>query len=334
MEIKINRQTNIKIPSAILIISTKELNFNDKLIYGLHYSYSLKGKITHLTNKEIGAILNIKENTVQNSRKKMCELGYLVRLKKGQLTIVEEKLTQLEEEQQSKSTKAERDLRAILLPFEIYNSDLVGGAKLLWGEFNTFRETKDGYKSMREYTSKRLSSSESSISNWTTLLNDKGFLDSYNYNRSHNGSQRTIRTKHFERDSDTIIEEELPLLQKTTKDLPLIQKKIEDLPPIITETFVEQTHNEVNEQYRGITSYAEVKLRIKAEKKLNKRGNLLPTPQQIQREVDILKQKQIIKDKVLTPMEVQLIEQRETMELEQRRAKIIAKQNKQNNKSK
>lgn len=200
MEVKINKKTDIKIPAEIL--SNDVLSLNDKLIYGLHYSYSLKKKHTHLTNIEIADIFCLNVNTVSKSHQTMYKLGYLEKVKKKEIIIVEAKLKELKVQQKTKPTKAEKDRRDIILPFEVYHTELKTGAKLLWGEYNTFRDTKDGYKATREYAAKRLNVDENSISNWTIELNDNDFFEEYDLKISSDGSQRVVRTKQYKRENN------------------------------------------------------------------------------------------------------------------------------------
>ena len=102
MEVKINKKTDIKIPAEIL--SNDVLSLNDKLIYGLHYSYSLKKKHTHLTNIEIADIFCLNVNTVSKSHQTMYKLGYLEKVKKKEVVIVEAKLKELKAQQKTKLT--------------------------------------------------------------------------------------------------------------------------------------------------------------------------------------------------------------------------------------
>ena len=147
---------HILIPSEILEL---KISNNEKIVLGFIYSLNKIGGITTMSNKRIAEYLCLTENTISTTLKKLQELTYVEKESKGYVLS--------EEVQQSLNSSGER---SISLPFEIFHSKLPGGAKLLWGEYNSLSKGEKVYHASREYIRKRLQISESSISNYTTLL--------------------------------------------------------------------------------------------------------------------------------------------------------------------
>lgn len=93
--------------------------------------------------------------------------------------------------------------RAILLPYEIFNSELPSGAKLLWGEYNSLSKGDKPYFASRDFIYKRLKISKGSISNYTTLLHDNQYLTENILYSGYKFKTRAVITKRFERNHST-----------------------------------------------------------------------------------------------------------------------------------
>ena len=96
--------------------------------------------------------------------------------------------------------KPNNEVEEIFIPFEIYSKDIKAGAKLLWGEYNRFRDTEKAYIVGREKTAEYIGSSIASVTNWTKELEEKGMLEEYEVNYGKKGSQRIVRTKNFNKE--------------------------------------------------------------------------------------------------------------------------------------
>ena len=95
-----------------------------------------------------------------------------------------------------------------IIPFEIYNHPiLTTGSKLLWAEYNTLSNSEKGYFKKRETTSKLMNVSVGSISKWTQLLLNYGFLEEYKVTSGYFNKQKFVRTIKFKRDKEKPIEE-------------------------------------------------------------------------------------------------------------------------------
>ncbi len=173
----------LHIPYEILQL---DLNFNDKLFLGLVHTSNLKDTMLKMTNKRISNFLNINENTVSKCLSKLFKL-HLIN-KKDEGYILNENLHHKIKNYTQKT---------IVLPHEVFGSDLPAGAKILWGEYNTQRE--NGYFASRQYTSQQIKASASSISNWTMLLEDNGFLEYRKVYSGYKYKQRLIKTTYYNR---------------------------------------------------------------------------------------------------------------------------------------
>lgn len=183
------KEITLVIPTPIL--SSKELSEKDKLIFGLHYAYFKKGNATFESNIEIAKRLLLHANTVGKSNT-LFEENQLIRKENSTYVVVKEMLDTLE--------KPNNEVEEILIPFEVYSKDIKAGAKLLWGEYNRFRNTEEGYKVRREKTAEYIGGSIASVTNWTKELYDNGMLEQYEVNYSKKGSQRIVRTRDFNKE--------------------------------------------------------------------------------------------------------------------------------------
>src|SRR5690606_7534981 len=92
--------------------------------------------------------------------------------------------------------KPNNEVEEIFIPFEVYSRDIKAGAKLLWGEYNRFRDTEKGYIVGREKTAEYIGSSIASVTNWTKELDKNGMFEQYNVHYGKKGSQKIVRTKN------------------------------------------------------------------------------------------------------------------------------------------
>ncbi len=180
------KRFNILIPSEIL-----ELNIttNEKIVLGFICSLDNKAGITTMSNKRIAKYLCLSENTISTTLKSLQELTFIEKQSKGYVLS--------EEVQKASFSSGER---SILLPFEIFHSKLPSGAKLLWGEYNSFSKGEKVCTAGRKYISERLKISESSISNYTTLLYDNQFLVKNEIFSGYKFKKRGVVTKKFDRE--------------------------------------------------------------------------------------------------------------------------------------
>ena len=178
------------------IVENNELNPTEKLILFLSYTFS-KSKLgyTVLTNKEIGEIFSINENTIGKYRKKLVERGYEVK-EKNKYYLTDKYL--------EVNPKSKRDLK---IPYEVYSKKISSGSKLLWGEHNSLsnRGKIESFAS-REYLSNRLNCSIDSITNWTNELIESDLLSDYNLVGSGGSRQRRVKTIDFSKGSNNLIQ--------------------------------------------------------------------------------------------------------------------------------
>ncbi|MBW4360660.1 helix-turn-helix domain-containing protein [Flavobacterium taihuense] len=176
---------NILIPSEILEL---KITTNEKIVLGFIYSLNNIGHITTMSNKRIAEYLCLSENTISTTLKSLQQLTFIEKQPKGYVLS--------EEVQQSVNSSKER---SILLFFEVFHSKLPSGAKLLWGEYNSLSKGEKVYFGSRKYVSGRLRISESSISNYTTLLYDNQFLIKNELFSGYKFKKRSVVTKKFDR---------------------------------------------------------------------------------------------------------------------------------------
>src|SRR5690606_31519425 len=140
---------NILIPTAILEM---DLTPNLKIVLGFIYSVCEKRGYVNMTNKRISRYLCLTENTISTTMKELRQLTFIQKTDKGDVLSSE-----------VQQTIQQRKDRTILIPFEVFNSKLPPGAKILWGEYNSLSKGKKPYYASREYTSKRLNMNKSRI---------------------------------------------------------------------------------------------------------------------------------------------------------------------------
>jgi len=176
---------NILISSEILKL---KITTNEKIVLGFICSLNNIGKITTMNNKRIAEYLCLSENTISTTLMSLQQLTFIEKQLKGYVLS--------EEAQQSIDSSVER---SILLPFEVFHSQLPSGAKLLWGEYNSLSKGEKAYFASRKYIRERLRISESSISNYTTLLYDNQFLITNELFSGYKFKKRAVITKKFDR---------------------------------------------------------------------------------------------------------------------------------------
>ncbi|MDG3582952.1 hypothetical protein [Galbibacter pacificus] len=165
------------IPQTVL--SLKTLKPNDKLVYGIHYALSKKKGYTRYTNVSIARMLGIHPNLVGQAQMNLIE-AHLIEKNEAGYVIVKNELYQKE--------------RNIYIFYPVYSYKLNPGAKLLWGEYNSFSKGREVYFASREYSALRLGVSVQSITAWTKQLFKEGFLTRY---ETHSGGRKIV-TKSFE----------------------------------------------------------------------------------------------------------------------------------------
>ncbi|MCQ9635645.1 helix-turn-helix domain-containing protein [Chryseobacterium sp. WG23] len=192
------KKLNIKVPPAIL--ANRELSITEKLILALDYSFSLKSGFNILTHIDVAELLQLHKNTVQKSRKRLIEKGYLVKDTEDKRKFV---LTDKLKDVEIPLVNGKKDNRTIIILFDIYNHpDLQEGSKLLWGEYNSMSKTEKGYFQKRETTAKRFNVSIDSITNWTKELEQYDFLDEYTVKSGYHTKQKIVRTKDLKKDKE------------------------------------------------------------------------------------------------------------------------------------
>lgn len=176
---------NILLPPEIL--SSQKLSFNEKLLLGLYHTHHKKLGFTAMTNKDIGELFSLHPNIIGYCRKSLLEQGYIaIEKRKVYITgkIVLDPIELI-------------DSRAVLIPKQIYQTKIPTGAKLLWGEYNSFSKGEKPYFSTREYTANRLNASKESITQWTKILEDHHFL-TQTYIIGYGKNERQITTCRFD----------------------------------------------------------------------------------------------------------------------------------------
>lgn len=198
------------IPTSILILRNKELNANDKLVFGLHYAHFRKQRPTLETNIEIKELINLHPNIVSRCNLKLLKKQYIKRVTGG-FEVIEETLNQLS---QPKGTME------IILPFEVYGrKNIGGGEKLLWGEFNKFRNTEYGCYETKETVANNIGCSKISVISWERKLLEQRMIQYGEYR-----NKRTVFTVDFrdlpteailpKEQIQTIVNEPLPIADK------------------------------------------------------------------------------------------------------------------------
>lgn len=171
------------------ILTSDFLGFNEKIVLSLHYTFSTKGGYSNLLSKDIAELLCLHKNIVSLCHKNLILLELIE--KKGRVIRVTNKLKELK--------NLSKDKRTVLIPFEIYHTNIPAGAKLLWGEYNSLSKGKGIYFSKRETTAQRLGCNLESVTNWTKVLNKRGFLEDYWLVHGYGCNQKRVITKTFKR---------------------------------------------------------------------------------------------------------------------------------------
>lgn len=275
----IKKEISIVVPPEIY--TNKELSISEKLLLALDYSYNNKKGYTKLSNKWIGKILNQHQNTVGKNRKSLVEKGYLEKdsMDKRKYLLITEKLNNVE----IPSIEGKIDKRKLILPFEIYNHpNLTDGAKLFWGNVNSFRESKNGYYEQRTKAKIRFDVSEDTITNWTNELQRNDLLEEYHikFNERDATKYRTMRTKDLS-DLDLLNENTYNIVKSTTIERkPIIEREEYVFEPLgaidVSELYSEKpnendfsNNNDFNkniEKKGGVKGYSQLGIK---EKKYN-----------------------------------------------------------------
>lgn len=179
------KQLGIRIPATIL--SHTELSLNQKLILGLDYTFSKKMGFTSMSNKDVSDLIELHPNIISYCRKQLTNKGFIN--KQGRIYSITEKHQEFKVD----------DNREVIIPCEVYrNSNIITGAKLLWGEYNSISKGHKEYFAKRLYTAKRLNASEESVTNWTKQLRDNYLLSAYFLKKGFCQRQKIIITSTFD----------------------------------------------------------------------------------------------------------------------------------------
>lgn len=159
------KEIALVIPTAIL--KDANLKERDKLVFGLHYAYFKKERATYLTNIQIGKKLQLHYNDVGKSHKT---------LEQRQLLIKEDNVFKVVEQTVVEMQKNIEGAQQIILPYLVYSKKLNKGAMLLWGEYNRFKNQKEGCYSHRQTIADNIGGSLASITNWSKELEDADLI--------------------------------------------------------------------------------------------------------------------------------------------------------------
>lgn len=171
------------------ILSCDFISFNEKVILSLHYTFSTKSGYTNLLSKDIAKLLCLHKNIVS-----LCHTNLIL------LELIEKKGREIRLTNKLKELKnLSKDKRTVLIPFEIYHTNIPAGAKLLWAEYNSLSKGKEIYFAKRETTAQRLGCNIESITNWTKVLNKRGFLEGYWLVHGYACNQKRVITTTFKR---------------------------------------------------------------------------------------------------------------------------------------
>lgn len=244
------REINIIVPPEIY--TNKELSTSEKLLLALDYSYNSKKGYTQLSNKWVGKLLNLHQNTISKNRKSLIEKGYLKKdsTDNRKYILIAEKLKTVK----LPLIKGKIDKRKLILPFEIYNHpNLTEGAKLFWGDVNSFSENKDGYYQQRMTAKLRFNVSKDTITNWTKELRGASLIEyQIKYDPRTGVKYRIMRTRDLS---------DVDFPTETTKNL-----KTED-----TKGIPEKIINNKEDEYKieplgGLQKYSDLNINKKGEK--------------------------------------------------------------------
>lgn len=231
------KEIALVLPTSILRIKNKQLNPNDKLLFGLHYAYYAKKGKTFLTIVEMGKQLDLHTNIVSNSITKL-ENQQLIRKVKGGYEIIQNTVVERQREIEG--------AQEILIPFEVYNvskkkkgeTRLSGGAILLWAEYNKYRKTSKGYYASRETTAENIGSSKSILSKWTNELEERQMIER-TLKHGRKGRELTIRTLDLSNTKTLPNKDNTISPLKQNELLPKISVETENAPRKIVKTYRE-----------------------------------------------------------------------------------------------
>jgi len=244
------REINITVPPEIY--TNKELSTSEKLLLALDYSYNSKKGYTQLSNKWVGKLLNQHQNTVGKNRKSLIEKGYLEKdsTDKRKYILISEKLKTVK----LPLIKGKTDRRKLILPFEIYNyPNLTEGAKLFWGDINSFSENKDGYYQQRMTAKLRFNVSKDTITNWTNELRGASLIEyQIKYDHRTGVKYRIMRTKDLSN---------VDFSAETTKNI-----EIEDTKGIPEKIFPQEEDKFKIKPLGGLQKYSGLNINKKVEK--------------------------------------------------------------------
>lgn len=199
----LNKRLNLKVSAEIL--SNTELNLSEKLVLSLDYTLSTKRGYNIITNLSIGELLRLHPNIVSGCRRNLIKKGYLIKDDNDKRVY---RLTDKLKSVEIPLINGKKDVRTIVIPFEIYNHPhLQTGSKLLFGEYNSMSKSEKGYFSKRDTTSKRMNVSIGSITNWTKELERFNLLFEYKIKSGYYTKQKTVRTKEFKREIEKPIDD-------------------------------------------------------------------------------------------------------------------------------
>ncbi|ALR30819.1 hypothetical protein ATE47_09895 [Chryseobacterium sp. IHB B 17019] len=244
------REINITVPPEIY--TNKELSISEKLLLALDYSYNSKKGYTYLSNKWVGKLLNLHQNTISKNRKSLIEKGYLEKdsTDNRKYILISEKLKTVK----LPLIKGKTDSRKLILPFEIYNHpNLTEGAKLFWGDVNSFSENKDGYYQQRITAKLRFNVSKDTITNWTNELRGESLIEyQIKFDPRTGVKYRIMRTKDL-------------------SDVDFFDETIKNIEKEDTQGITEKIFNNQEDEYKieplgGLQKYSDLNINKKREK--------------------------------------------------------------------
>lgn len=209
------KEITLVIPTSIL--SSDKLNPNDKLVFGLHYAYFKKGQKTYETIVGMSKKLRLHTNIISKSCSKLVKLNYLKK-EDGVYFVQKEIIEQLQT--QIKGTEE------VLLPFELYSMKISSGSKLLWVEYNKYKNKEEGYYSLRKTTAENIGSSTASVTTWKKELYLHNMIEFGEYQSRESIYTVDLRTIQQSKTKEEIVETEIVEEQKPTVEQPIKQNRV------------------------------------------------------------------------------------------------------------
>ncbi len=200
------KEITLVIPTSIL--SSDKLNPNDKLVFGLHYAYFKKGQKTYETIVGMSKKLRLHTNIISKSCSKLVKLNYLKK-EDGVYFVQKEIIEQLQT--QIKGTEE------VVLPFELYSMKIISGSKLLWVEYNKYKNKEEGYYSLRKTTAENIGSSTASVTTWKKELYLHNMIEFGEYQSRESIYTVDLRTIQQPKTKEEIVEEQKPTVQQPIK---------------------------------------------------------------------------------------------------------------------